>query len=246
MRYITETINLTGPCGHLGSIRAIDLWQFRESVAQAIEGVATIASLSYGNDAAKNPDALFKSIVDRGHLSCLEFVPWPELAERGKPTLPCDSMRHSSVSDCDDLNCVDYLFDGDRWAKEDDLATGFLVEAPIFVARQWMRHRAFSYLEMSRRYVKDAKVPFTFYGQETASVAEHQFYENALALYGQLLAKNEPPERARRVIPVGAMTKFWVGGYNHDWKSSFIKLRAEKHAQEEIRIFGEWIEKQIG
>lgn len=243
MRYLTETINLTGPCGHLGSIRAIDLWQFRESVAQAIEGVATIASLSYGNDAAKNPDALFKSIVDRGHLSCLEFVPWPELAEL-KPCLPPHSLRHASFdvmeSELDWGKCEPY--------RDMYPATAFLVEAPIFVVRQWFRHRAFSELEMSRRYVKGSKIPFTYYGDEKGVIGAITWLRRKLCEfeYRVRLRAGQPPERARKCLPLELMTKFWVGGYNHDWKSSFIKLRAEKHAQEEIRIFGEWIEKQIG
>ena len=235
MRYLTETHTLTGPCGYLGSIRAVDLWQLRESSEQCIEGVATIASLSYGNDAAKNPEKLFNSIVERGHLSCLEFVPFPYWGD-GKPTLPSHSLRRDPQS----ISC-EYLFEGDENGREDFPATAFLVESPILSIRQWFRHRSFSYLEMSRRYVSGKKVPFEFYGADTAEEREAAFYGEAIGLYDHLITNGEPPERARRVIPVGAFSRFWAGGYNHDWKSSFTKLRSEKHAQTEIRLFSEFI-----
>lgn len=235
MNFLTETHTLTGPCGYLGTIRAFDLWELRKSREACIEGVANIASLSYGNEAAKNPEALFKSIVDRGHLSCLEFVPFPYLGD-GKPTLPSHSLRRYPS-----LVEADYQFGEDN-GEDDFPATAFLVESPILTIRQWFRHRAFSYLEMSRRYVKGSKVPFEFYGNDTAEERELKFYIEAVELYEELIAKGEPPERARRVMPVGAFSRFWAGGYNHDWKDSFTRLRSEKHAQTEIRLFSEFIQ----
>ncbi len=233
MRYLTETEEITIDGARVGSIRAIDLWQGRESPEQAREMVATIASLSYGNEAARNPDALYEQIVRRGHLSCLEFV--PAILDDGP--LPSNSIRAmGGVTPHDKPIDVSGL-------SNDYPATGFLVECPIFVARQWMRHRSFSYLEMSRRYVKGSKVPFTFYRHETASKTTQAFYSDALSLYDYLIETGEKPEVARRVIPQGAMTKFWVGGFDRDWKESFLKLRNDAHAQEEIRVFAQWIER---
>lgn len=247
MNFLTETHTLTGPCGYLGTIRAFDLWELRKSREACIEGVANIASLSYGNEAAKNPEALFKSIVDRGHLSCLEFVPFPEMgdyADDFKPCLPRDSLRCAP----DMINperCNPKFYWGESAIKEQDEwypATAFLVESPILTIRQWFRHRAFSYLEMSRRYVKGSKVPFEFYGADNAKEREAAHYAESIALYDELCSWGEPPERARRVIPVGAFSRFWAGGYNHDWKDSFTRLRSEKHAQTEIRLFSEFIQ----
>lgn len=242
MNFLTETHTLTGPCGYLGTIRAFDLWELRKSREACIEGVANIASLSYGNEAAKNPEALFKSIVERGHLSCLEFVPFPDwggYTDRYKPVLPRDSIRFAPK-----------LAEDERYFVESCIvpierrypATAFLVESPILTIRQWFRHRAFSYLEMSRRYVKGSKVPFEFYGADTAKEREAAHYVESIALYDELCSFGEPPERARRVIPQGAFSRFWAGGYNHDWKDSFTRLRSEKHAQTEIRLFSEFIQ----
>lgn len=237
IRWLTDLVELQGPLGRLGSIRALDLWQSRESVAQCKELVATVASLSYGNEEAKNPEKLFDRIVSLGHLSCLEFVPFI-FSNWAFQALPANSLRKAWNPEHDTLP---ELFSG--WGKDEPRigATAFLVEAPILVVRQWFRHRAFSELEMSRRYVKGSKVPFTFYGIEKAGFFERMFYRYCLWLYDRLIAKGEKPERARRVIPVGAMTRFWVGGFDRDWLDSFCSLRCDNHAQEEIRIFANWI-----
>lgn len=221
-------VQLESRLGRVGSIQSFDLWQLRESREAMIEGVAQIASLSYGNEAAKNPQQLFDRIISLGHLSCLEFVPFPYLCE-GKPCLPSHSLRESPS-----FSTEDYQF-GDDNGENEYPATGFLVECPIFVARQWMRHRSFSYLEMSRRYVKDSKVPVEFYGDD-------KLYINELAVdtYDLLITSGEPPELARRVLPIGMMTKFYVGGFNRSWKK-FFDLRSDLRAQAEIRVFSDYI-----
>lgn len=230
IRWSTDTVELTSRRGRVGSIRKFDLWQFRESPQACIEGVAQIASLSYGNEAAKNPQALFDRINALGHLSCLEFVPAIVEADLA---LPFNSSRmfagikvHDRPLDVSKLR--------ERWP-----ASGFLVEAPIFVARQWMRHRSFSYLEMSRRYVKGEKVAFEFYGMDEFK-GFSTFHQDALAEYDRRMKDGWPAEIARGCIPVEAMTKFYVGGFDRDWHK-FVELRAGRHAQPEIRAFAEWI-----
>lgn len=223
-------VELESRLGRVGSIQSFDLWKFRESREAMIEGVAQIASLSYGNDAAKNPQQLFDRIISLGHLSCLEFVP---IGFSGA-SLPYSSYR-TVDSDSWKFDVKDF-----KWVS-DYKATGFLVECPVFVARQWMRHRSFSYLEMSRRYVKDSKVPVKFYGEDRADSVERRIYSYVRDYINEIATdNNEPAELARRVIPVGMMTKFYVGGFDRDWHK-FVALRADAHAQPEIRVFAEHI-----
>lgn len=236
----TDPVKLKSRLGLVGSIQSFDLWQFRESREAMIEGVAQIASISYGNDAAKNPQQLFDRIISLGHLSCLEFVPWDSMIPK---SLPDNSLRSKNL----EFALSDEWFSNDRTFNGRCLptpATGFLVECPVFVARQWMRHRSFSYLEMSRRYVKDSKVPFEFYGMDNAGFQETNVYHDAIALYCRKIADGEPAELARRVIPIGMMTKFYVGGFNRDWQK-FVALRADAHAQPEIQVFAEHIKGAI-
>jgi hypothetical protein len=239
----TPVIELSSRLGKVGSIQMWDPWKSRQSVAHAKWWVSKIASLSYGNAEAANPEKLFQRIVDLGHLSCLEFVPVLLDGEKSDgSSLPYNSLRqlpglvhHATV-------WGEMAFGRE---SETDKASAFLVECPIFVARQWMRHRSFSYLEMSRRYVKESKVPARFYGDlEDSPCDTMEFYIQAIDLYNALMEEGEPPELARRVLPVGMMTKFWCAGFDRDWEH-FINLRSDTHAQEEIRAFANQIKLMI-
>lgn len=231
---LTKTVSLESRLGYVGSIQAWDPWEARKSQEKARWWVAKVASLSYGNDDAKNHDKLFERIVRLGHLSCLEFVPAPYNGY----SLPLASAR--TYTDIDGTMGM-YFNDDISLDKEGNEATAFLVECPIFVARQWMRHRSFSYLEMSRRYTSGFKVPWTFYGENQDTAFANEICCSA---YEDMIEKNVPAELARRVIPVSAFTKFWVAGYDRDW-IKFIKLRSDEHAQPEIRAFSEAVKEMI-
>jgi thymidylate synthase (FAD) len=109
----------------------------------------------------------------------------------------------------------------------------FLVEAPIFVAREFMRHRAgWSYNETSGRYrelepvfyVPDRKRPlvqegkpgaYTFvdgtYEQYGITRWEHeQAYRTAWSAYQRMLKAGVAKEIARDVLPVGLFTSFYA------------------------------------
>lgn len=138
----------------------------------------------------------------------------------------------------------------------------FEIMAPIFVFRQWHRHRTQSYNELSARY---RELPETYYlptpevigtqstmdkqgrdlssGQVAAArVAEtewvHDHCKNAFNLYHELIKQGWPKELARIVLPVGT--------YSHMFTTmnllnffKFASLRADAHAQYEIRVYAE-------
>src|SRR5438093_8958697 len=107
----------------------------------------------------------------------------------------------------------------------------FHVRAPIFVAREWFRHRIGSYNEFSMRYAKatdEFYVPDRedvrtqvgkpgSYSFETVSdeLAERtreelrEVYEHAFETYERLVEAGVARELARSVIPVGAYTEFF-------------------------------------
>ena len=242
---LTETIELHSRLGRVGSIRAYDPWESRKSVAAAKEWVSTIARLSHGLGPAEDFEAHFDRVVNRlHHESVLEFVPVLQEWEgvRLYSSLPAQSLR-ARLERMDD---PEYWGSGQELARElDDLpeltATAFLVECPMIVARQWFRHRSEAYLEMSRRYVKGAKVPFTFYGVGFDPLLD-ALLDQALLVYDHLIDIGWAPELARIAIPQGAMTKFWVAGFDRDWEA-FLKLRDDAHAQPEIRVFAQEIRK---
>jgi thymidylate synthase (FAD) len=140
----------------------------------------------------------------------------------------------------------------------------FHIRSPIFVAREWMRHRWSSFNEFSLRYAKatdDFYVPepedvrsqvgkpgaYTF---ETVSpeLAEdtrdalREVYEHAYSTYERLVDAGVAREVARSALPVGAYTEFyWT--VNARSLMNFVSLRASETAQREIRRYAEAVER---
>ena len=139
----------------------------------------------------------------------------------------------------------------------------FEIECPIFVARQIMRHRTFSYNELSRRYVTDQ---LRFYvpemrakpkqgikqGSSDYLVENHKaltrFYKNqvgeSLLTYHILLEDGVAPEVARSILPVNLMTNFRMKGNLRNW-FHFLELRLDRHAQKETRIIAHKIAEEL-
>ena len=140
----------------------------------------------------------------------------------------------------------------------------FHIRAPIFVAREWMRHRIGSYNEFSMRYAEatdDFYVPAaedvrTQVGKPGAysfdpvepEVAEQTreelqaVYDEAYATYQRLVELGVARELARCALPVGAYTEFyWT--VNARALMNFVSLRASETAQREIRRYAEACER---
>jgi thymidylate synthase (FAD) len=139
----------------------------------------------------------------------------------------------------------------------------FHVRAPIFVAREWFRHRIGSFNEFSMRYAKatdEFYVPapedvrtqvgkpgaYTFepVDPELAERTREELraiYEAAYATYARLVEQGVAREVARSVLPVGAYTEFyWT--VNARALMNFVSLRAAETAQREIRRYAEAVE----
>lgn len=128
------------------------------------------------------------------------------------------------------------------------------VKLPIFVARQWMRHRIGSFNELSARYTEMADefyTPITWRAQDTknkqGSVTADLKHErctdilklsnvNAVKDYQELLELGVAKEMARFVLPVNLYTQFyWT--VNARAMLHFIGLRSDLHAQAETRQY---------
>ena len=137
----------------------------------------------------------------------------------------------------------------------------FHVRLPIFVARQWIRHRTANVNEMSGRY---SEMPDCFYEPEhdlcttqsaqnkqggtgflvenAAQCADEMSKSNQLlyAQYQSFIARNMRRELARISLPLSLYTEWY-------WKIDlhnllhFLELRLDSHAQYEIRVYAEAI-----
>lgn len=107
----------------------------------------------------------------------------------------------------------------------------YLVECPIFVARQLMRHRTAKYMERSLRYTeaKDVWLPEEIHESMKRDVGR------VLTDYGNLVGvEGVPPELARSILPMGTMTRFYV---QYDLRNfiGMCRARLDKSAQKETR-----------
>jgi len=139
----------------------------------------------------------------------------------------------------------------------------FHIRCPIFVAREWMRHRVGSFNEFSLRYAKatdDFYVPepedvrtqvgkpgaysFEPVDPELAQRTREELeaaYEQAYGTYERLVEAGVARELARSVLPVGAYTQFyWT--VNARSLMNFVSLRNSEFAQREIRRYAEAVE----
>jgi thymidylate synthase (FAD) len=140
----------------------------------------------------------------------------------------------------------------------------FHVRAPLFVAREWFRHRVGSFNEFSMRYARatdDFYVPepedvrtqvgkpgsysFEPVDPELAETTRDELravYDEAYATYERLVERGVARELARLVMPVGAYTEFyWT--INARSLMNFVSLRAAETAQREIRRYAEACER---
>lgn len=130
----------------------------------------------------------------------------------------------------------------------------FHIRVPIFVARQWLRHRTASVNELSARYsvVKDDFwVPNPseyrtqsatnkqgsssgYYDDESAAISQRLACRTAFDVYDGLLGRGVARELARTHLPQSTFTEFY-------WKINlhnlfhFLRLRMDDHAQKEIQ-----------
>jgi thymidylate synthase (FAD) len=171
--------------------------------------------------------------------------------------------RHKDAMDASDEGLIRFLLRERHGTPFEHNSFRFHIRCPIFVAREWFRHRIGSFNEFSMRYAKatdDFYVPapedvrtqvgkpgaYTFetVEPELASSTRETFesvYRTAYAAYEELVEAGVAREIARCVLPVGAYTEFfWT--VNARALMNFVSLRASDTAQREIRRYAEAVE----
>jgi len=143
----------------------------------------------------------------------------------------------------------------------------FHVRAPIFVAREWFRHRAgWSYNEFSGRYAEIPEAGWIPTGEQVrsqvgkpgsysfapvapnvsieASSTIAEAYSRSWGTYRYLLGLGVAKEVARSVLPVGAFTEFYAS-CNARSLMHFCGLRNAPSAQAEIRWYASELETHL-
>ena len=171
--------------------------------------------------------------------------------------------RRKEVLDEADEGLIRFLMRDRHGTPFEHNAFRFHVRCPIFVAREWFRHRIGSFNEFSMRYAratdefyipeaedvrsqvgKPGAYSFEPVDPELAELTRDELravYEHAYSTYERLVDAGVAREVARCVIPVGAYTEFyWT--VNARALMNFVSLRAAETAQREIRRYAEAVE----
>ena len=117
------------------------------------------------------------------------------------------------------------------------------VKCPIFVARQWMRHRTFRYLERSGRYcisTEEVYLPDKIREDKEATT----LICNLLDKYTTLLEQGVPKQNARIILPLGTYTEFVFQADLHNLLH-FLKLRLSPAAQPEMRFYTQCVADKV-
>ena len=157
-----------------------------------------------------------------------------------------------------DTKLVQYLAKHKHISPFGHAFASFHVKAPIFVARQLVKHKFLRWNEISRRYVDEEPefyVPDVWHGrsadkkQGSEGVADTRITpdyinDQARMIYKNLLDDGVAPEQARMVLPQSTMTEwYWSGSL--DAFADMCKLRCASDTQYESRVVAHQISEKM-
>lgn len=155
-----------------------------------------------------------------------------------------------------DISLIEMLSENGHTSPFEHMGMSFRLDVPIFVMREWMRHRTQSYNEVSGRwkvldgrfYVPDDQRPTRQVGRtgeyrfepdaitnRIAQKAIRRSCEKSWDEYQFMLQEGVAKEVARMVLPVNIYTQVIVSANYLNWVR-FLKLRATPQAMHEIRM----------
>ena len=149
-----------------------------------------------------------------------------------------------------DTKLISYLAKHKHMSPFGHAFASFHVKAPVFVARQLVKHKFLRWNEISRRYVDNEPelyVPDVWRGRSADKkqgsegevkipyLVPHEFNKSALYEYETLLEAGVAPEQARMVLPQSTMTEwYWSGSL--DAFADMCNLRCKSDTQYETRL----------
>tara|TARA_R100000455_G_C6239196_1_gene98591 strand:- start:255 stop:881 length:627 start_codon:yes stop_codon:yes gene_type:complete len=172
--------------------------------------------------------------------------------------------KTKEVFDDKDEKLIKYLAEHEHWSPFAHANLQFRIKAPVFVARQLVKHQVgLVWNEVSRRYVDDKPElfhPESWRGRpknskqgssgelELDTITKHR-YEIAMLecinVYNSLLQKNVAPEQARMVLPQSMMTEWYWSGTVYAF-ARVCNLRCKPDTQKETQDVANVIDKLAG
>lgn len=160
-----------------------------------------------------------------------------------------------------DAKLIKYLATHGHYSPFGHCFATFHIKAPIFVARQLVKHEYLRMNEISRRYVdsepefyvpevwrgrsKDKKQGSDGVVKDIQTDALPQWHDDALWYYSMLLESGVAPEMARMVLPQSMYTEWYWSG-SMDAFANMCNLRLKEDTQYETRLVAQQIGKVMG
>ena len=203
-------------------------------------------------------------VLDHGFTRLVDFMGGDESVVRAA-RVSYDAAWRAGENEKSDEKLINYLWKNKHTTPFEAVTFTFEVMAPIFVFRQWHRHRTWSFNELSARY---KELPELYYvpapqhiGKQSkdnkqmrdmlpslsniyASGLIDETCKKAFHAYKDLLEEDVPREVARGVLPLNT--------YSHMFATvnllnllKFLTLRSDIHAQYEIRVYADAMKELI-
>lgn len=212
-------------------------------------------------------------VGNNGFVKLVDVLPRVITQEAYDSGLMCDSavVQAARVSYSagtkkknDDIGLIHYLYKNAHTTPFEMVQFKFHIKAPLFVIRQWQRHRMSTFNEISGRYsvmTDSFWIPDNFRKQSSINkqsseepleqelnnklIGEYMSkLRDSYSFYNYLLNQGVSREMARTILPVASTSEFY-------WKIDlhnllrFILLRSDSHAQQEIRDYSDTIKNII-
>jgi thymidylate synthase (FAD) len=209
-------------------------------------------------------DRIEEKVLDHGFVALVDLM--PRLVPAGQ-TSDCAIVQAARTSYGrgtrkvnEDEGLIRYLMRHRHTTPFEFCELKFHARMPIFVARQWVRHRTASINECSARY---SVVPDVFYQPDAEDIQQQsssnkqgragaaaeesvRTFSGALAdvsslaygYYQKAIEDNIARELARTILPINSYTE-WYWKCNLHNLFHFLNLRMDSHAQMEIRVYAE-------
>jgi thymidylate synthase (FAD) len=194
-------------------------------------------------------------VLDKGFVRLVDYLGGDDrVVQAARVSYGAGTKAHR-----EDAALIDYLLRNRHTSPFEQVVLTFHVKLPIFVARQWMRHRTARVNEISGRYSclknefyvpapEDIALQRTDNKQgrteepvdiETAEIIRRTLVEEqqrAYVTYTALIEQGIAREIARINLPVSVYTEcYWQIDLHNLFH--FLQLRLDKHAQKEIRDY---------
>lgn len=205
---------------------------------------------------------MFKTITDCklsliSHSDCGDYMP----CSAARVSFGNEDRTGQDVER--DKKLMNYLAEHDHLTPFEYQHATFLIEVPLFIRSQIMRHRTFSYNEISRRYTseelefwvpdylreqsrsnKQASTDKAVLDSDDLLASMRGHCESSLEEYERLVAYGVCREQARSMLPQSLLTKFYMGGNLRNW-AHFVALRRDEHAQKEVQVVAERVAEKL-